>query len=273
MKLLILAVLLSFVHPFIGSPLTIKDEASTSDHNTGPANQKGQVQLARAIATYGYQKQQEARHKQPSSANDDPNYVLWGFWVNAVLVFATLIIAVFAVVQARAAKLNAQSVIDAERAWLLVEDVKLIPNGVDEPSHVPLPGSLCFAYTIQNYGKTPGTILATKAELQVGANPSRPPDSKVYEVAGAVAEQSILPQEQSRERTSCVRRIASEERRAIFNTGESDLWACGSIWYEDSFKTRRETFFCYRFGYDPRFAERVSRQFFCAGPSAYNEAT
>jgi hypothetical protein len=38
-------------------------------------------------------------------------YVIWTFWINTALVLATLIIAVFTVLQARAAKVSADALI------------------------------------------------------------------------------------------------------------------------------------------------------------------
>jgi hypothetical protein len=56
------------------------------------------------------------------------DYTFWGFWVNAALVLGTLVIAVFAVIQAlaakenaRAAELNAKALIEGQRAQIAGE--------------------------------------------------------------------------------------------------------------------------------------------------------
>jgi hypothetical protein len=56
------------------------------------------------------------------------DYAFWGFWVNAALVLGTLVIAIFAVIQAiaakenaRAAELNAKALIESQRAQIAAE--------------------------------------------------------------------------------------------------------------------------------------------------------
>ena len=155
MKLLILAVLLSFSHLLIRSPLTIEDESSTANHNAEPAHQESRAQITTAIAIDRYQKQSKAEQKQTAAANTDPNYVVWGFWVNAVLVLAILVIAIFAIVQAVAAKLNAKVLMEGSAAHLAlaksmqVLDIRL---GVDPEMAIglvnkgPTPAMDCEVY-------------------------------------------------------------------------------------------------------------------------------
>lgn len=159
MKLLILVVLLSFTLPLITSSLTTEDETSTANHRLEPKDQNSHAQIAMAIAIEHYQRQSESEDEHAAVANIDPNYIIWGFWINAVLVLATLVIAIFAIVQASAAKrgakaamLNAQAVIDAERPWLLVS-IEAIKES-DMPFGVP------DMYMVQafNAGRTPAEI-------------------------------------------------------------------------------------------------------------------
>jgi hypothetical protein len=155
MKMLILAVLLSFSHLLISSPLTIENEPSTTNHNAEPEYQKSQTQIAMAMARDRYQKQPEAVEKQATAPNTDPNYILWGFWVNAVLVLATLVIAVFAIVQASAAKrganaalLSAKAIIGAERPWILIS-WSWQDAGLD-----------VYRFMATNRGRTPAKIIS-----------------------------------------------------------------------------------------------------------------
>jgi hypothetical protein len=49
------------------------------------------------------------------------DYTFWGFVVNTILVLATCIIAIFAVMQARAANLNAQVLMQGQRPYIAAE--------------------------------------------------------------------------------------------------------------------------------------------------------
>lgn len=86
------------------------------------------------------------------------NYELWGFWANTVLVLATLIIAIFAIVQASAANrgakaaiLNAQAVISSERPWLLVDIERIV-------QHAPLGTPDFYRVRAFNTGGTPAEL-------------------------------------------------------------------------------------------------------------------
>lgn len=57
-----------------------------------------------------------SKAKDPIPQPKDLDYVFWGFWINLGLVLATLIIAIFSVVQASAAKTNAKAADDAAKA-------------------------------------------------------------------------------------------------------------------------------------------------------------
>lgn len=66
-----------------------------------------------------------------------PHYAFWAFMVNAVLVLATLAIAIFAAIQARAAKASADAFVKAERAYVMV-DIGKIPDFQPNPNKVDI---------------------------------------------------------------------------------------------------------------------------------------
>jgi len=145
---------------------------------------------------------------------------------------------------AAAATLNAQAVIDAERAWLLVDEVQFSP--VQEPLLSPTPR---FTYRIQNFGKTPGIIMGCKAEFQVGGDMNTPKDLTFVNLAGTEVESEIhiVPQGESVPRRSKFwdnYLLAQGERDKIYSR-DSFLWACGCVHYKDVFGRRHRTPFCY----------------------------
>ena len=58
------------------------------------------------------------------------NHVSWDRIVNLILMIATVVIAFFAVIQARAATLTAVAAMSSQRAWILAEGIKA-PNQID----------------------------------------------------------------------------------------------------------------------------------------------
>jgi hypothetical protein len=143
--------------------------------------------------------------------------------------------------QAEAALLYAKAIINTERAWLLVHDV--VAGGDTMEGDPPRQ----FTYRIRNYGKTPGKLIGIKAELQVGDDPDFPPDESIlFELKGAPAVDFILtPEGTSLARESDTSGFSEDERKAI-TSGESYLWACGSLHYRDAFAEVRITPFCYQ---------------------------
>lgn len=49
------------------------------------------------------------------------DYAFWGFWINAALVLATFIIAIYAVIQAHVAKMNTQILMEGQRPYIAAE--------------------------------------------------------------------------------------------------------------------------------------------------------
>ncbi len=143
---------------------------------------------------------------------------------------------------ATAAKASADGLTNAERAWLLIDEIKLVPIG--NPLLSPTPR---FTYKIKNFGKTPAVMLGHKSILQVGNSPNEPPDLSFLEFGGAELDLSVVPQGESVSKNGKAWQsyLLPDAERGKVQTGESILWACGCLHYEDVFGRRHQTPFCW----------------------------
>jgi len=118
------------------------------------------------------------------------------FWINAALVLATLVIAVFAVVQAMAAKRSAtvaehsarfaqQALKDSERADLLLESI-----GIVNSMSGTLDGHARVVMRFKNFGRTRAKDVRCRARLIIPNVPDYTSELPVI-VLGPGQEQSI----------------------------------------------------------------------------------
>lgn len=99
-------------------------------------------------------------------------------WWLVILGFGTLLFLIYqtniAKQAAEAALLNAQAIIDAERAWILIErgqskdKVETPIISYDDRSAPDLQRASSCIFWMKNYGKTPAKIVGYRAELQIG---------------------------------------------------------------------------------------------------------
>jgi hypothetical protein len=177
-------------------------------------------------------------------------------------------------IAADAAKASADAVIHSERAWLLVE-------GFDRAYLVPIETqtsrkSVAFP-NFRNYGKTVAKMIAWKMELQIGDSSERPPDEKVYDLAGLKFVPAIIPPAEPIPYAAFLNSdggiITQQQLDDLLRKPPTKtLWLCGIIQYEDVFRPVpiHETKFCYLYetqmeGRDPFF--RIS------GPPEVNTAS
>lgn len=145
----------------------------------------------------------------------------------------------------------------------MVDEVKLgpVPNALGSPTPR-------FTYRIKNFGKTPGIMVACKAELTVGSDFNLPPNLDFLELQDAEVDKSVIPQGESvpKNSKSWQSYLLPNEERAKVIEGESILWACGCIHYVDVFGRPHRTPFCYT--YTVSFD-----QFYPNGLPEYNQPT
>jgi type II secretory pathway pseudopilin PulG len=168
-------------------------------------------------------------------------------------------------VSAEAARLNAQALIDAERAWIFVT-ISPLPGLPEESDRVE---ALFVMPTIKDYGRTPARIKKIWAKKQQFTNPVPPePD---YEIADSVElDEIVLPPQ-----------VAIQPLRLSFSGSDfkqaredSNLSLCiyGYVDYSDLANRPRQTRFCYIYQVQAGFNPLPSG-FYIGGPSAYNKAT
>jgi hypothetical protein len=95
----------------------------------------------------------------------DRNWADWLLWgSNVLLVPITFIIAITAVIQASAARLNAQALIHSERPWIMPQ-VEILPGKNSANS--------LFRIDAFNYGKSPGHIVACDGPIAEYVDPAK----------------------------------------------------------------------------------------------------
>jgi hypothetical protein len=275
-------------------PLVKQDTAKPPSHKqqtTSPQNVPKQI-----IVVEEHTEPQNRPSTEKSSIPDQDgfDYAFWGFWVNAVLVLATFIIAIFAVVQASAARLNAQALINAERAWITVLPYIWSPEFFplwEDGDHVPEgpmgkhPMAHYFPAQIKNTGNTPATITGMDIRyIRTSKHPSQLTAEPEYDQLD-VTERFLIKDEEMLGRGLLMPDSGTLTKVQIddITQGKQFLYAYGIVKYSDVFDRSHET----RFGYIYQIPEhylvmkegRVSpisfdkAVFQHGGPPAYNRFT
>jgi hypothetical protein len=206
-------------------------------------------------------------------------------WTGAVAIF-TLVLAVIAAWQgiqlrltvlatkdaAKAAELNAQAVIDAERAHLFIgierqnvaeiishAATAAIPNNMEDAQISPLH----ISYAFQNYGRTPAVLKDIKHGTLIATD--------IYKVVRDYVAIIDLPSHilGANEKTapievSDVPRLTVSDARAI-GGADKTFWFYGIATYDDTFGWRRTLDFIWHYGFDSngfrifRYSEKAER--------------
>ncbi len=99
-------------------PLQPQAPSQPGDHPAQAQTQQNPEPQSAAINNADKRQTCEECGKKYPVATDDPDkWVRRGFWLNAGLTIITLIIAIAALLQANAAKMQAATEMDADRAW------------------------------------------------------------------------------------------------------------------------------------------------------------
>jgi hypothetical protein len=180
--------------------------------------------------------------------------------------------------QTKATEDNVSALINSERPWLLLQNDS--EKSIQRPYLIPVETNMGDRFThcifwMKNYGRTPGCVFASKAELQIGDNPTQPPDLSVYEMIRAEHNAiPVPPDQQIPSQAILTTGFIKADDVAHVEHGGKYLWLCGFIKYRDTFERTRspeyETRFCWL--YENRF--NTPEPFWKpAGPSEYNRAT
>ena len=176
---------------------------------------------------------------------------------------------------ATAALLNAQAIINSERAWVMVQvNKEKVETGLDQ--NVGLFGWSGFQFIMFNYGKTPAHILDCReltfdflerpdSDLQI---PPQYGESNRTKKFLAPRDSSLLG---SPFKPSTTRLQTVEKRAAIGEHTKGDFVVYGLIEYSDGVSQEvRRTAFCYR--HDKNTLSEGGNLVPC-GPPVYNEYT
>ena len=240
------------------------------------------------------------RAKETNEGKDSPDWIDTFAWPDGVTVWA-LLLTLFVIAwqsaetrdAAQGALLNAQAVIDAERAWMIPEitqppDYKAIihPSEKDDECEIRI------TLTVKNYGKTPA--IATKALFGFSSERILDPRAESwvlklpqnlsykYMHGGVVVEQApgsiYIPTKGPNLHLHIDRKFLLKESPAWLR---KDKCLCVRGWYEykDIFERIRTTRFCYAYQdvsqIEPSDAESPNFpfRFRKCGPAIYNELT
>ena len=211
-------------------------------------------------------KQNDERGKQPRYWDKVISPEILPIWIASLVAIVGTIVAVCTLLAikreaieiqdvAKAATKNADALMLSDRAWLLMERT-LTQDQVKDPALLTVEemassqqSSHCI-FTLKNYGKTPGKMIAWKYELQVGSNPGTIPDTSVYDMSNLpVLTHDIIPQGASVAQQAEFRILPTNQTIADIQNGIQFLWLCGFVKYVDTFErgneSQHETVFCY----------------------------
>lgn len=177
MTFLILAMLLAFVQTAPPIPRQPANKASKQGQHLKTEARSSEAMPAKAPTVENPSKIQPAKTGSNDTTKDEEKYVnvrvppinvnkdgvdYLSIIAGLLLTLATLLIAIYAVVQAGAAKanaeaalLNARAIINSERPWLFI-DIKTSNAKTDENGTFQ---SLGFNVSFRNWGKTPAEII------------------------------------------------------------------------------------------------------------------
>jgi hypothetical protein len=188
-------------------------------------------------------------------------------YIGATLLVAlgTLTLARIAYIQAQAARLNAQAVINSERPWM-VAYMEELPQVTDQ-SQANL--TIRMACHVKNIGRTPAILFCKGDRREILEKEKRPTIPPVYENKVVWERGSMMP---PKAEILIVSYLEPSEREEVY-TGKRVLWFYGAIRYKDAFGKFHWTKYCFR--YTPQLGGKdpVTAGFYPDGPPEYNEAT
>ena len=219
----------------------------------------------------------------------------WDLVINTFLMIATIVLAVFAVIQAQDAKLTAKAAMNSQRAWILLESIKA-PDQIHylENEYRASP-QLEFKFNV--FGVVPIKIIKSQIRLhfvQLESDGSNEPDLPIPpnygEHPGFFQNSAIgrihYPESEFSIKMALENTSISYEEFSLFVNRENILCAYGVISYQDAYEgaATRETRFCYVYQKPPSFYDKSPMAagrstsldgdgFRVGGPDAYNSAT
>jgi len=149
---------------------------------------------------------------------------------------------------ADAAERNGKALMDAERPWVVVDDVKLIPIiGVAGEER-----TVTFDCHVRNYGRSPAIITVVRCKLESRASQDAsdaPLSEEIYSAADDAIHRIVAPpQKPFSLRSKHDLTLSAAQSKAIWYGAPFEfMFAHGIIRYEDAFGRKLYTRFNYRF--------------------------
>jgi hypothetical protein len=271
-----------------GQQPVVNDSKKKTHGNVAQASQQNTVPSAATPSAFPAQSQTNPRKENNGAPPNDQVYkvnvvsqprdpvfvlyvVLTGFAVIAGVITA---IAVWRQMKANektaeAARTSAQSVMVAERAWMIGSPE--FNNFTRAPAADEY---VVYLASYKNVGKSPAILLEAGVSLKMVRRLENLPETPTYVPAEIVRfERLLLVPDDSFALSSQQLQMTTDEYSALYNR-ENFLVAHGFVRYEDIFAQRHETTFChyYRVPWpNELIAEGFSR--YVNAPPEYNKAT
>jgi hypothetical protein len=161
----------------------------------------------------------------------------------AVLAFSTILLWFVTKKAADAANLNAEAVIEAERARIFVqilgENTGLIGKVVSQLTHpdsdnITVGTPIKITYRLKNYGKTPAIIQELAHNIIIAPDL---PKEREYKALVPIPIEQIIGAGDSSKDTFCqyISIIKIKQAKAMHAIGGTTLWFYGCISYDDTF--------------------------------------
>jgi len=174
-----------------------------------------------------------------------------------------------AVIAATAAKISAEAQMSGDRAWILVEKLKIDEFVWARPEEQK---TATFSYTINNYGKTPAFVSALEIRFEIGSSSDTPPNLAIFGTEDFLINPHIIPQNDERPCNTELSPNSSPTSEQIKAIEESRLflWVYGIVKYRDIYDAPHETRFCFNNKYS---STKAPIELQMAGDPKYNNAT
>jgi hypothetical protein len=247
MRLFRSVILTTCLCAFLLLPATGREQQTPTNSKQASSSQ-AQPEPSITVADNHYSASEKEHNPAEESQRWPPPWSspFWSNWAFVIVGLGAAIAAVWTLIAIRdqaehtrkaadAALLSANTAINAERAWLLIEDITATPiNFIRVPQ---------FSFRVVNYGRTPAQVHGYRAYCQISASDQIPDDRSFKEGIGGRGDARIVPPHGEPLEISstdmwppfAIYPTQEEVEKIATNPPELYLWACGYVSYWDVF--------------------------------------
>ena len=261
------------------APLYISNPAETHGARHGAQNQEDTPRATQIINNVdNRQRCDKCKQENPVPGADPDKWVRRGFYLNVGLLVATFVIAIVGAIQSKASLLQANHLVDFERAWIL-ESISFpfdkVPYQWAGVASEKIP---TVSVRIKNQGKSVARIRDFRLRFHTFPGDGKMPSLPNY--TGTTKPQELglngimqAPTEESDMPVMLEDLTLSREMADKIERRELGLWLYGFVEYETLGK-KCTTQFCYVWTRTARIASDASKAGLRkGGPEAYNRTT